>query len=226
LALPKSCKMPDLAHLDSLIPCLMTALLSSEGRHLTKNEKLYVRVFVRLVDKAITAYEATRACVIATVEEMQRSPEEMEQQGRQFYMFGFINNMENCLNAARRLFSLLDSVKSEAGGLQIKRDLSRRIATHFNAIKDIRVAVEHIESKIQGGEISGPVMLTVSDDDESVEIAGYSIRFEDIARLLKHFHAMALQWLDDFCKKSALKEFAMDIREVSKKKRAVESLLE
>ena len=195
--------MPDLSHLETLIPYLMTSLMTAGGEKLTEKERLYVRVFVRLAEKAINDYKTTRKYVIAEVEEMQRSTKEMMREGRQLYVFGFINHVENCLNAVRRLFSLLDSVKSESGGLSIDRSLRRRIETHYEKVKNIRVAVEHIESKIQEGETTGPVMLTISDDDESVEIAGHSLRFEDLARVLEHFHRMSWQWLDDFCKKVA-----------------------
>jgi len=52
--LPKSCKMPSLSHLDPLILGLFTAVSGCRGKQLTENEKAYVRVFVRLTQKALT----------------------------------------------------------------------------------------------------------------------------------------------------------------------------
>lgn len=201
--LPKSCRMKDLSHLDSLIPGLMTAVLGFNGELLTEKERSYVRVFVRLVEKAINEYKVARECVIAQVEEMQRSSEEMERDGRELYILDFVNQMENCIHTTRRLFGLFESVKREhRNGLRIDRLLRRRIEKLLDDIKNIRDFVEHIDEKIQKGETTGPVMLTISDNDESVEIAGYLFRFEDLARLLERYHKIAFKWLDDFCKKS------------------------
>lgn len=195
--------MPDLSYLNPLIPGLMTAVMGFNGELLTDKERKYVRVFVRLTEKAIDEYKATREYVIAQVEEKQRSAEEMQREGRKLYILNIVNHAENCLNAARRLFYLLDSVKSESGGLSIDRSLRKRIETHSKKIKNIRGAVEHVEKEIQRGETADPVMLMLSDDDESIVIAGYSLRFEDLARLLERFHELARQWLGDFCRKAA-----------------------
>jgi hypothetical protein len=192
--------MPDLSHLETLIPGFMTAVLVADGKLLTSRERLYVRIFVRLVEKAINEYTKARRHIIAEVEEAQRSAEEMTKHGRRLYLLGIINHMENCINAARRLFSLLDSVKRERGGLSIDRSLRKRIESHYEKIRDIRVAVEHIEGEIQKDAGTKPVMLALTDDEDGVQIAGYKLKFEDLARLLEHFHELALQWLDDYCK--------------------------
>lgn len=180
----------------------MAAVIGFEAELLTDKERKYVRVFVRLTEKAIDEYKAAREYVIAQVEEKKRSSEEIEREGEKIYIFNIVNHAENCLNAVRRLFYLLDSVKSESGGLSIDRSLRRRIETHYEKIKNIRGAVEHIEKEIQNGEITGPIMLMLSDNDENIIIAEYSLRFEDLARLLERFHELAKQWLRDFCKKS------------------------
>jgi hypothetical protein len=188
--------MPDLSHLETLIPNLMTAVMAFEGKNLTKKERLYVRIFVRLIQKAINEYKLTRECVIDQVEDMKRG-------GEHLFIFGIINHMEDCINATRRLFALLKSVKGErGGGLRIDRQLRKRIEKPLNDVKIIRHFVEHIDEKIQKGETTGPVMLDISDDDERIEIAGYSMRFEDLARLLERFHELAKQWLDDFCREA------------------------
>ena len=114
-------------------------------------------------------------------------------------MLSFVDHMEYCINTTRRLFSVLESTKREPNGeLTIDRSLRRRIETHLDTVRDIRDFVEHIDEKIQHGETTGPVMMKLSDDDEGVEIVEYSLKFVDLARLLKRFHELSIQWLADF----------------------------
>ena len=90
--------MPDLSYLETLIPGFMTAVLVADGELLTPRERLYVRIFVRLVEKAINEYTKARGYIIAQVEEAQRSAKAMIKHGRKLYLFGIINHMENCVN--------------------------------------------------------------------------------------------------------------------------------
>lgn len=201
--LPKSCKMPDLSHLDPLIPGLVTALMGFKGETLTEKERGYVRVFALLAEKAITEYSATRECVVAELEEMQRSAEEMAREGRKLYFLDFDSHMKECLKVTRRLFSTLEFAKRvRDGGLTIDRQLTKRIKRHEKAVSKIRDFDEHIDEKIKNRKTTVPVMLMLSDDDKGVEIAEHSLKFVDLAWLLERFHELARQWLDDFCRKA------------------------
>ena len=62
-------------------------------------------------------------------------------------------------------------------------------------------ALEHLDEKIQKNEPMDTIMLSISEDDESVELAGSSVRFIDLALVLGYFHTLAQQWLYDFRKK-------------------------
>jgi len=200
MALPKSCRMPDLSHLETLLPNLFTAVLGAEGKFLTKRERCIVRVFATLTEKARISYYRARELLLAEIEEMKRTSEEIQKNGRYFYFVDFDYHMENCLNAVRRLYWLLDFVKGEHGGIRINRTLKRRINAHRDKIANIRGAVEHLEKEIRKKDDVSPIMLMVSEDDKSVIIAGYSLEFENLAQLLTDFHTMAKQWLDDFCR--------------------------
>ena len=195
--------MPDLSHLDPLLPGLTTALMGFKGETLADKERGYVRVFVRLTERAITEYNEARECVIAQLEEMQRSAEEMAREGRKLYILGFDSHMKDCLKATRRLFGILEFVKRvKAGGLTIDRELTKRIKKHEKAVSNIRDFDEHIDERIKNRETTVPVMLKLCDDDERVEFAEHSMKFVDLAWLLERFHELAMQWLDDFCRKT------------------------
>jgi len=203
MMLPKSNKMPDLSHLDPLISGFLTAIIGFRGDQLTQKERLYIRVFVRLANKALTEYSVARNLVEAEINEMTRSSEEMERDGRQLYFLGIVDHMENCINATRRLFHFLDVIKSEkrhGGKLRLDRLIRRMIEAQSRDIVNIRDCIEHLDEQIQKSEKFGPIMLSFSDDDESIEIADSTIRFVDLALVLKYFHKLSLQWLDDFCK--------------------------
>lgn len=205
MALPKSCKMPDLSHLDSLIPGLFTAVMGFKGEQLTKNERVYVRIFVRLTQKAINEYLEARDFLLAQVSEIRRSQRQNALGKVQIFMFGFDSKIENCINATRRLYHLFDAVKAEqkqGGKLSLDRQTRKILVAQSREIVEVRDGVEHIDEKIQKSETTGSIMLSISDDDEGVELAGYSVRFIDLALVLRHFHKLADKWLDDFCKKS------------------------
>jgi len=199
---PKSCRMPDISKLETLFPGFMTAIMATEGKMLSPRERLYIRNFVRLVEKAVNEYKKARECIIAQVNETQCNVDVVKCPVHviTLYTFGIIDHLENCINAIRRLFKLLDSVKSKRGGLSIDRNLRKRIESHKTEIIDIRVAIEHIDEKIREGVGTKPVMIALTDDDEGIQITKYNLKFEDLARLIGYFHKLALQWLDYYCK--------------------------
>lgn len=193
--LPKSCQMPDLSHLDPLRPNLLTSVIGFGGETLSGKEKEYVLAFVRFTDKAISEYDAVRDYVIA-------QEKDRDQQGGQLFIFGIVNNMENCINTTKRLFGILKAAKSEKNRkLTIDKLLQKRIQTHYDSIKDIRSFIEHLDEKIYRGLTGGEVMISTTEDDRSIKIANQTIEFDALAQLLSHFHTLAVQWLDDYCKK-------------------------
>ena len=195
--------MPDLSKLDPLIPQLMSAVIILRGDLLSERERKYIRVVVRLTDKALNEYNIVRDYILAQLKEMQRSADDMSRNGRKMYFLGIVNHMENCINATRRLFGLLEAVKSERNrGLTIDRNLRKKIESNLHNVKNIRNSVEHIDGEIQRDEMSGPITLILSDDDKGVEIGEFSLEFEELAHLLKLFHELSVQWIADFCRKS------------------------
>lgn len=204
MALPKSCKMPDLSKLDSLIPGLFNAVMNYKGEQLTKNEKCYVRLFVRVTQKAINEYETARDYLSAQLAAIRMSKRIQTPGKVLFLMDGFDSCMENCINATRRLYHILDAVKAErkhGGKLSLNRDIRKLLESQSREIVNVRNGVEHINEKIQKVEPTDTFMLSLSENDVGVELAGDSVRFIDLALVLRHFHRLALQWLEDYCKK-------------------------
>lgn len=203
--LPKSSKMPDLSKLDSLIPALFTAVMGFRGEKLINNEKVYVRIFAHTTQKAINDYETARDYLVAQVISIQLSKRRKDPEKMLYTMFGFECHIENCINATRRLYHIFDAVKAErkhGGKLSLDRQMRRILEAQSKEIIDVRNGVEHIDDIIQKSELAGSIVLSISDDQEGIELAGYSVRFVDLALVLTRFHELARQWLHDFCRKA------------------------
>ena len=204
--LPKNCKMSELSDLYSLMPILGAAVMVFRGVHLTKKEQSYLRLFTRLIDKAIYEYSIARDAVIAGAKELEGKLKKLPSNlhpliigDRPLFIFEFIDHMETCLNTIRRLYGLKDAIDNERGGLKQMERLKRRfVEAHFDELTKIRGIIQHMDDRIQQGESKGPVMLTVSENDEEVEISDRSIRFTDIEGVLRRFHEIAKKWLHDF----------------------------
>jgi hypothetical protein len=197
--------MPDLSKLDSLITALFTAVMGFRGEKLTDNERSYVRIFAHTTQKAINDYEIAREFLVAQVMSIQLSKIRKESGKLWYMMFGFECYIENCINATRRLYHILDAVKAEkkcGGKLSLDRQMRRNLEAQSKEIIDVRDGVEHIDDIIQKSEVTGSIVLSISDDEEGIELAGYYVRFVDLALVLNRFHELARKWLQDFCKKA------------------------
>jgi hypothetical protein len=197
--IPDKCGMPDLYDLDvPLKHFLIIRLLALGDEGLSHKAGLYRRNFVRLVDKAVYEYQAARAALVAQVEERHRTVEEMTEEGRIIYIFGFIDHLETCISATRRLLHLLDRIKSEQGALSVPRLTRRSIEAYSKSVKDIRNTIEHMAEKIQSDELKDgePIMLRAGDKGDRAEIAGNYIKFSDLAYTLCKLHEVALHLIE------------------------------
>jgi hypothetical protein len=119
--LPNECKMPDISSSIEypLQRRLLPVLMGGFERDLDDKEKMYLRNFVRLVDKSINEYNEARNAIIKEIQETQS-----------LYVFEFADHIENCINAFNRLLKQLDRIKSGRGVLKISRDTKKRITEH------------------------------------------------------------------------------------------------
>ena len=127
--LPTECNMPDLSSLEKqqakgrlLMHQLIGAEIGFPGAM-----GCYRRNMVRLADKAVRDYMEARRCVLAQIQEMQRTPQEMAGQGRAIYMFLTTDRLEDCIITVRRLFRYFEKVKSDQSRFPLNRLLKRQI---------------------------------------------------------------------------------------------------
>jgi len=190
-SVPRKCHMPDLSGLPPLLPGLVATVLVSEGRNLTEHERFYYRVFLRLADKSVHEYMWAREAVVAEAKRFKEG-------GQGFYFVSFMDHIENCINTCRRLYALLDRVKTENGGLSIERIKRRVVEAHFEELKSVRDAIEHVDEKIREGEIATGVMPSFTDDDKSLRMLGHTMRFCDLAAVLTKFNEIGRDWIESF----------------------------
>ena len=191
--IPTECKMPDLSKLELLQGNLLLQLTFGQGDSgLSHNMSIFRRVFIRLLDKAVLEYRQARTAIVAQIEEDKRPTKEMKATGRIIYIFAFVDHLENCLNAVRRLLRILDRIKNEPTGPAIPRLTRRLIETQRQPIIDFRDIIEHIDERINNDEFgTGPVMLKPAHDTASVQIGCCYLRLDDLARIIENLHEIA-----------------------------------
>jgi hypothetical protein len=187
-------KMPDLSDLPAnLQGRSMLAIFVGEGG-LSRNEVLYRRNFARLVDKAIREYEAAQVAVAAEIDERNRPWEQMVEEGRPFYILGFTDHFENCLNAINRALKLLSRMHKETMLAGLPRVIGRSLQAWSRSVPDVRDTFEHVDERIQKGEIAEgqPVMLWIGESGDRAVIGSDEVLFIDVARTLRRLHEIGV----------------------------------
>lgn len=179
MAIPSECKMPDLSGLDSPLTNRLIVQLLVGQKDLSPNARLYCRNFVRLIDKALEEYNNAREVLLT--------------QGKGIYVFAFANYMEDCINAIRRLYLLLDRIKSEKESPVLPREARRFLETRRESIANVRNDAEHIDELIRNGDIATgkPVMLALSKTKDGVVVADCEIKFKELALVLEKMNEIA-----------------------------------
>lgn len=190
--LPKTCGMPDLSDLENFFPGFIPSLFGDANvdQRITDKEQRYYRMFIRLINKAVTNYQLARKSVLASVSNERRISS---------IVFDFVDHMENCLNAVRRLYGVLGRARREkGGGLTTDRTQFKAISQYSKKSKELRDAIEHLDEYIQQDKWAGSVALTISDDDKHFGICGHSISFDELAQVIQKFHEIGRTWRKDF----------------------------
>ena len=140
-----------------------------------------------LVDKAMAEYAKARVALIDQIDQCRRTPDEMARTGRLISMFAFVDHMENCLNASRRLLASLDRLKNEQSVRGIERTDRRKIEVGGRDIREVRNTVEHMEQRIGRGDVhyGEPIALCLSEDGQAVSVAETSLRLDTLASVLR-----------------------------------------
>ena len=198
--IPTECKMPDLTE------CFADRLQGRSLLHVfigepgvNPRERLYRRIFARLVDKAIYEYGMARKAILAQITEEKRSCEEMAQTGRLLFVLAFVDHLENCINAVNRALKLIERMKAEPILSGVPRELRRALAAHSASLPDVRNTFEHMDEQIRDDKITDgqPVMLSIGEDGDRAIIGSHELLFTDVATTLRKLHKIGQQLFVD-----------------------------
>jgi hypothetical protein len=148
--IPSVCKMPDLAD------CLSDRLQGRSLLHayflgdsgMTSRGRLFRRNFVRLIDKALYEYQAARRAILNQIAEAQRPCEQMVTECGQIVMCGYINHLENHIDALNRPMHLFDRLKREAILSGLPRNLRKSPEARSRSLPDVANAFTNVDDLI------------------------------------------------------------------------------
>jgi hypothetical protein len=142
---------------------------------------------------------SARNSMIEQLSESQRPSDEL-MKGRIIHMFGFFDEIEDCVITCRRLLDLLEQIGKDPSiqdTSKIQKVLDPQLKKN---VTDFRNTIEHMEERITSGQISGgkPVVINLSRDSESIVLGNDSLSLGDLANLLTSIHEAGLSLLPKF----------------------------
>jgi len=182
--------MPDLSDLNRrvVLAYVLNSLFRGSGPS-DEQARQYIVLFTRLTDKAVYEYEASRT----VLEEYLASSKTFS------LMLRSVDHLETCVHSIKRALRFLDQMNRYVGGPDIPKETHRLLRSYDrDGIKDIRDAIEHMDERIQRGEIAPgmPSALVFNEAGDAAEIADQKITFEKLAMLIRRMHALAVELSD------------------------------
>lgn len=183
---PTKCLMPDIhKECPKLLPMLMAHYLVNAEEN--KELALLRRLLVFWVDKAIRKYSEAREALLAQIEEDKRPTEEKIKTGQFIYIFGFGDDIEDCLIVTRRLLRLLDRLKNMPEA-KVNRELRRFIETQSKVFIEIRNFIEHAVESLSSLPPNSSLVARLLPDENGMQIGSTEVLFADLATTLRNFH--------------------------------------
>ncbi len=196
--IPTENKMPQLyPELGRLQPQLMLTTTFVGNGSLSSNAAGMRHEVIRLMDKAIFEYTLARQAIINQISEGQRPYEELVE-GRVIYMHGFINHIENCINAVRRLIALMEYLRSDRSAPLQDKTKRRLISALADDLIDIRNTLEHMGEMISESQIldGHPVVIAIGQDQASIQLGKHTLSFQSLTSMLRALHSEAVNLLE------------------------------
>jgi hypothetical protein len=172
----KECKMPDVANFANvklMSFTLANGLIGNPG--VPPKEASYRRHLSRLIDKAVSEYQAARCAILAH---------------GNFGILEFINHFENCINALHRALNLVERLGKSRGAAHSQGLRRAIIKAHSGKVRKVRDLVEHIDEDIQNDKIrqGQPDTLSIGSNGDRALIGAHELRFVDVVGALRELH--------------------------------------
>lgn len=182
----KVVRAPDLS--DLYVPLLGNYILNKvfvQGGSRDRKTDSYVVNMIHNTDKALREYSAGRELLIKYVASSNRMMLYLEAVG----------HFENCINGLKRALRFVERIGAGEHAPEVDRIVRKLLENYSHEITPVRDAIEHMDAALDSGEVKeGDVqLLSVSDDDSSLEIAAHRLTFDRLASLLRRLHGLATE---------------------------------
>lgn len=180
--------LPDLSHLDEKVSLshLLNVFFRGAGAEDQPTQTL-ITSFIRLVDKTVLEY----TLVGDRLSEYDASPRNTISP-----LIRATGHMENCLNALIRAVRFAERIRRGKTGPAVDRVVTPRLKNAYNELVGIRNSVEHMEEMLIHGELEEGAAVAIVLEDDQIELAGHTVRFEDLASWVEILHDLAVEWSD------------------------------
>lgn len=171
-----------------LFPMLMARALVGEG----DNKELIIlrRLMVFWVDKSIRKYSEARESLISQIDEAQEAKKRFPSSGNQLYIFGFSDDIEDCLIVTRRLLHLMDKLKAMPEA-KINRTVRKFIDAQSKTLIKSRDFIEHTVESLSDLPADSSLLARVIPEKRGVQVGNHIVVFSDLAATLGKFHKVA-----------------------------------
>lgn len=176
--------MPDLSGLfrKMLLNHVLNIIFGGAG---TKDPKagIFLRSYVRLVDKSLEDYELSRACFTEFVNRNDNnllSP-----------LFRAIGHMENCLNSLVRVSRYVEKMAAHPEMSKELTELRVLGDGNFDRIRKVRNSVEHMDERVRDGKVEPGELSTLWMDEEYITLEGRKITYQELGEWLSELHELA-----------------------------------
>ncbi len=181
--------MPDITkECPKLFPMLMARALVGEG----ENKELIVlrRLMVFWVDKSVRKYSEARGYFVSQVDDIHETTKRFPEPSNQLYIFGFSDDIEDCLIVTRRLLHLLDKLKTMPDA-KINRTVRKFIDAQSRTLIKSRDFLEHTVESLSTLPPDSSLLARVIPEKKGFQIGNHIVAFSDLAATLKTFHKVA-----------------------------------
>jgi hypothetical protein len=149
-----------------------------------QESKLYIRLLVRLIDKANNEYENARHMI----------EEEIKSGDKLVNRFNIINHLENCINALNRAMKIINCIILSNGvGLNTfinDKNLIKVIKKYSTS--SLRNRIEHIDEDIYNKKFKSNLFLDVNDAYSEISINKKSMKISELVIILEYYHLFVL----------------------------------
>lgn len=154
--------------------------------------------FVRLVDLSISEYQAGREAI-----QQFASEHESLALGRGFASAG---HFELCMGSIKRAMNFLKSLRGSPSVPQSLKNLLPRSTIVLTGVIEgkitgIRNAIQHLDAKIQRGDIDKGQALSLMPMEEQLELGEHIVSYADLSQWLKELHELSSK-LVYYCEES------------------------